>query len=64
MPIVGPLGAVLFGSFIATIAEIMGNQRTRGFTRFAFGVVAARSFGLTLPGVVSFGTDVWGLIPL
>jgi len=64
MPFVGPLGALLVGFIVAAVCEIMGNQRTRGFTRFAFGVVAARSFGLTLPGVVSFAADVWGHLPI
>jgi hypothetical protein len=64
MPFVGPLGALLVGFIVAAACEILGNRRTRGFTRFGFGVVAARSFGLTLSGVVSFGADAWGLLPL
>jgi len=64
MPLVGPLGAVLFAFLGAATCEILGNQRTRGFTRFGFGVVALRSMGFTLPGLASFGADLWGALPL
>jgi len=64
MPFVGPLGALLVGFIVAAACEILGNQRTRGFTRFAFGVVALRAFGVSVPGLASFGGDVWGLLPL
>lgn len=64
MPFVGPLGALLVAFIVAAACEILGNQRTRGFTRFGFGVVAARAFGIRMGGLASFGADVWGLLPL
>jgi hypothetical protein len=62
MPFVGPLSALLLAFVTASACEILGNQRTRGFTRFGFGVVAARAMGVTVRGLASFGGDVWGLL--
>ena len=64
MPFVGPLGAILVAFVVAAACEILGNTRTRGFTRFGFGVVAVRAFGVSVSGLASFGADVWGLLPI
>jgi len=64
MPFVSHLGALLFAFVVAAVCDILGNTRTRGFTRFGFGVVALRSFGVTVGGLASFAGDVWGLIPI
>jgi hypothetical protein len=64
MPLLGVLGALALAGLVASVADLAGNSATRGFTRFVFGVVALRAFGVTLSGLASWGGDVWALIPL
>jgi hypothetical protein len=64
MALFGAVGALVIAGVVASLADLAGDPQTRGFTRFVFGVVALRTFGLTLTGLASFGGDVWALIPL
>lgn len=64
MALFGAVGALFLAGFVATMADLAGNDATRSFTRVVFWVVALRAFGVTLTGLASFGGDLWALIPL
>lgn len=58
MPLVG-----LATAFVAAVlAELGGNDTTRGFTRSAFWVLALVEMGLTLSGLHSFAADAVGVV--
>ena len=58
MPLFG-IAAVFLG---AVFAELQGNKRTRGFTRFAFVLVCLLEAGLSFDGLSSSLYDVIGVI--
>lgn len=64
MPLLGVLGALVLAGVVASLADLAGAPETRGFTRFVFGVVALRAFGVTVTGLVSWLGDLWAMIPL
>lgn len=64
MPLFGP-GGVLLGAFLgAVLADLGGNRQTRWFTRRAFAIVALHAFGVSPSGLLSFGADAWGMLPI
>lgn len=64
MALFGAVGSLLLAGFVATLADLAGNAETRGFTRFVFVLVALRAFGVSVTGLVQFGTTVLGAVPV
>lgn len=62
MALFSAVGALVFAGFVASLADLAGNSATRGFTRAAFGVVALRTFGVTVTGLASWTGDVVALL--
>lgn len=64
MALFGAVGSLLLAGFVATLADLAGDPNTRGFTRFVFVLVALRAFGVSVTGLVQFGTTVLGAVPV